>query len=166
MPLSPSIFPKTPLTTPQRYSDPPTPESANGFGFIKPLGPPSYGAPKKYYFHMSEILTPDEDGGIDIGEPVSFKVVPTSNNKGIQAVDVQRAEPPKEKEEEKENEKPLEDGVAAMGVNDAADWGAGAWGEPAEKEGKEEGEMVDGGEGVVNGAGDAPAADAVDESWF
>lgn len=57
---------------------------------------------------MSEIMNPDEDGGIEPETGVSFIIVPA--RKGLQAAAVTIADPPavEKKEEEKEGEPLLE----------------------------------------------------------
>ena len=68
---------------------------------------------------MSEIETPDNDGGIDAGTNVSFIVIPAK--KGIQAAAVTIADPPEEPKEEEL--KPLETSFADMGVSEPANTG-------------------------------------------
>lgn len=97
----------------ERYSDPPTAESTNGYGFIEPLDPPGYGQPKKYYFHMSELEDPDDNGGIEPGTGVSFIVQPARSGRGFQACMVTAADPPKPEEG-----RSLEAGLKKMNVND------------------------------------------------
>ena len=72
---------------------------------------------------MSEIVEPDDAGGIDVGQNVSFKVMPARSGKGVQAVDVTIADPPEEMQEEKDEETdekqdPAE-GFAELKVDDA-----------------------------------------------
>ncbi len=122
----------------QQYFDPTERKPTNGYGFIEPLDPPSYGAPKKsvqlaepqtslpqsntstrYFFHMDEIVTPDEYGGLNPGTPVSFIIVPAK--KGIQAAAVTKADPPEEKKEDvptTEAEDPFANGFAEMKVTE------------------------------------------------
>ena len=71
---------------------------------------------------MSEIETPDDDGGIDEGTNVSFIVIPAK--KGIQAAAVTIADPPEEPKEEKASEPTLETSFADMDVTESS--GAGA----------------------------------------
>ncbi len=116
----------------ERYSDPPNAESTNGYGFIELLDPPGYGQPKKYYFHMSEIEDPDDNGGIEPGTGVSFIVQPARSGRGFQACMVTVADPPKPEEETS-----LEAGLGKMNVNDegktktdaGADEGWGSFGD-------------------------------------
>lgn len=68
---------------------------------------------------MSEIETPDEDGGIEPTTNVSFIVIPAK--KGIQAAAVTIADPPIE---EKENEKPLEKAFADIGFGNDDGFGS------------------------------------------
>lgn len=49
---------------------------------------------------MSEIETPDEAGGIQPGTGVSFIITTARSGKGLQAVAVTIADPPKEEEPE------------------------------------------------------------------
>lgn len=71
---------------------------------------------------MDEIVTPDEDGGVNPGAHVSFIIVPAK--KGIQAAAVTIVDPPEEKKEDekKENvptkafEDPFADSFAKMKV--------------------------------------------------
>jgi len=83
----------------ERYSDPPTADSTNGYGFIEPLNVAGYGQPKKYYFHMSELEDPDDNGGIEPGTGVSYIVQPARSGRGFQACMVSVADPPKSEEE-------------------------------------------------------------------
>ena len=55
---------------------------------------------------MSEIMDPDEDGGIEPETGVSFIVVPAK--KGLQAAAVTIADPPAVEEKKEEPEPPLE----------------------------------------------------------
>ena len=64
---------------------------------------------------MSEIETPDEDGGIEPGFNVSFIVLPAK--KGVQAAAVTIADPPSN-DNDKENVPALEASFADMGVKD------------------------------------------------
>lgn len=114
--------------------DPPDTRPHTGYGFITPLNPTSYGAPDKYYFHMSEIEDPDEYGGIEPGTGVSFIITPARSGKGVQAVAVTIADPPKQ---DKENEDPTNGAFGALKVadpNEGGAWGTedsaagGAWG--------------------------------------
>lgn len=115
------------LTRDKRYLDPPESKPDSGYGFITPLNEISYGPPKKYYFHMSAIETPDEYGGIEPGTGVSFIV--TSARKGVQAVAVTVADPPTE---DKENEDPMNASFATFKVEETDDTGdaaeANTWG--------------------------------------
>ena len=118
------------------YSDPPETKPDSGYGFITPLKKTSYGAPNSFYFHMSEIETPDEDGGIEPGTDVSFIITTARSGKGFQAVAVTVADPPKE---EQENGNSIHASFDALkveevdGTGDAAEgdtWGNGeseAW---------------------------------------
>ena len=54
---------------------------------------------------MDEIVTSDEDGGINPGTHVSFIVIPAK--KGIQAAAVTIVDPPEEKEDEKKENVPM-----------------------------------------------------------
>lgn len=105
---------------------------------------------------MSEIITPDEDGGIDVGESVSFVIMPARSGKGVQACEVTFAEPPKKEEE---NIKPM-GGVAAADGNGEMDWGNPASTTDAAANGNG---AADG--GPANGAGDTPAADPAMMDW-
>ena len=109
--------------------DPPESRPTTGYGFITPLNPTSYGAPDKYYFHMSEIETPDEYGGIEPGTGVSFVITPARSGKGVQAVAVTIADPPKEN---KENQDPTHGSFGALKIADANGFGddaqGGGWG--------------------------------------
>ena len=113
----------------KRYLDPPESKPNSGYGFIIPLSTTSYGAPKKYYFHMSEIETPDEYGGIEPGTGVSFIVTTTRSGKGVQAVAVTIADPPKV---DKENESCIHttfDALTVAEVNGSGDAAEdGTWG--------------------------------------
>ena len=75
----------------------------------------------RYYFHMSNIETPDEDGGLSPETGVSFIVVPAK--KGVQAACVRVEDPP---------EPTPETALADLSLNDQAT-DTGAWGndEPA-----------------------------------
>lgn len=64
---------------------------------------------------MSEIETPDEDGGIEPGSNVSFIVLPAK--KGVQAAAVTIADPPSN-DNDKQNVPALEASFADMGVKD------------------------------------------------
>jgi len=110
---------------------------------------------------MSEIVTPDEDGGIDIGEAVSFVVMPARSGKGIQACDVKFAEPPKK---EGENVKPM-GGLSIADGNGETDWGAGGWGAPASSTDAAANDSGDANRGTANGAGDTPAGDPAIMDW-
>lgn len=125
--LSTFLFSPTWLTcTRKRYLDPPDSKPDSGYGFIVPLDTTSYGAPKRYYFHMSEIVTPDEHGGIEPGTGVKFIVTPSRSGKGFQAVDVAVADPP---EENKGNKNSIHASFDAMKVDDAGDAAQGdSWG--------------------------------------
>ena len=109
--------------------DPPESRPLTGYGFITPLNPTSYGAPEKYYFHMSEIETPDEYGGIEPGTGVSFVITPARSGKGVQAVAVTIADPPKAN---KENQDPTHGTFGALKITDSNGFGddaqGGAWG--------------------------------------
>ena len=109
--------------------DPPESKPDTGYGFITPLNQTSYGAPDKYYFHMSEIETPDEYGGIEPGTGVSFVITPARSGKGVQAVAVTIADPPKEN---KENQDPTHGSFGALKLEDANGFGddaqGGGWG--------------------------------------
>lgn len=85
---------------------------------------------------MSKIETPDEYGGIEPGTGVSFIITTARSGKGIQAVCVTIADPPKEDKENENSihasfselkvEEPEENGDAAEGDT----WGTGgsdAW---------------------------------------
>ena len=80
---------------------------------------------------MSEIETPDEEGGIDKGTNVSFIVVPAK--KGIQAAAVKAADPPVKKEnvpavEDAFGEMKLtgeSNGTATVAADDA--WDTSTW---------------------------------------
>jgi hypothetical protein len=90
---------------------------------------------------MSEIATPDEDGGIEPGSTVSFIVL--AAKKGVQAAAVTLADPPNnnsnDNKENKENV-PFETSFGALGVGDSGN---------ASKEG-------DMGDGWGNGVGSEP----------
>lgn len=116
------------------YKDPPPSKPDSGYGFIVELDQLSVKKPKKHYFHMWEIETPDDAGGIDVDTMVSFIIVPA--RKGFQAAAVTIADPPKEEEGDKENETPLEKAIEEMHVTEASettmdapigDWGSGGW---------------------------------------
>lgn len=110
----------------KRYLDPPDTKPDSGYGFITPLNTTSYGAPKKYYFHMSEIETPDEYGGIEPGTSVSFIVTIARSGKGVQASAVTIADPPKEN---KENENSIHESLDTLKVADVDDTGNTAEGD-------------------------------------
>ena len=86
---------------------------------------------------MSEIETPDEYGGIEPGTGVSFIITTARSGKGVQAVSVTIADPPKQ---DKENESSIHASFSELKVaepeesGDTGDtWGAGgsdawAWG--------------------------------------
>lgn len=107
----------------KRYLDPPESKPESGYGFIVPLDSTSYGAPKRYYFHMSEIETPDEYGGIEPGTGVKFIVTSSRSGKGFQAVGVTIVDPP---EDNKENEDPIHASFDAMKVAETDDTGNAA----------------------------------------
>ena len=86
---------------------------------------------------MDSITTPDEYGGLYVGDHVSFIIVPA--RKGVQAADVTLEDEPKQEEEikEKMDELNLDDGDNAKGENGtgetkavevADEWDLGAWG--------------------------------------
>ncbi|KAL9133124.1 MAG: hypothetical protein Q9175_005695 [Cornicularia normoerica] len=97
----------------KRYLDPPDNKPDSGYGFIAPLNTTNHGAPKKYYFHMSEIANPDEDGGIEPGTGVSFVVATARSGKGVQAVTVTIADPQKV---DKENKNSIHGSFGALKV--------------------------------------------------
>ena len=69
---------------------------------------------------MSEIATPDEDGGIEPGSTVSFIVL--AAKKGVQAAAVTLADPPNNNSNNSDNDKeniPFEDTFAGLGVSDS-----------------------------------------------
>ena len=68
---------------------------------------------------MSEIETPDDNGGIDADTNVSFIVIPAK--KGIQAAAVTIADPPEEPKEETLSEPTLETSFADLGVTENTD---------------------------------------------
>ena len=70
---------------------------------------------------MSEIETPDDDGGIDEDTNVSFIIIPA--RKGVQAAAVTIADPPEEPKEETLSEPTLETSFADMGVTDPTEAG-------------------------------------------
>ncbi|KAL9132630.1 MAG: hypothetical protein Q9175_006194 [Cornicularia normoerica] len=119
------------------YKDPPSSKPDSGYGFIVELDQLTLKKPKKHYFHMSEIETPDDAGGIDPDTTVSFIIIPA--RKGFQAVAVTIADPPKEEGADKENEVPLETAMEQMHVTEANEtttdatngdwgsWGSGGW---------------------------------------
>lgn len=113
----------------QFYFDPCETKPDSGYGFITPLEKPGYGAARKYYFHMSEIETPDEYGGIEPETIVSFIITASRTGKGVQAVAVTIADPPKE---EKENENPIHASFDALKVAEVEETGdaaeGGTWG--------------------------------------
>lgn len=63
---------------------------------------------------MSEIMDPDEDGGIDLETGVSFIIVPAK--KGVQAAAVTIADPPTIEEKKEEPEPALETAVENLNV--------------------------------------------------
>ena len=69
---------------------------------------------------MSSIEDPDEYGGIEPGTGVSFLVTPARSGKGVQAVAVTIADPPKE---DKENESPIHSSFDALKVAEAGENG-------------------------------------------
>ena len=81
---------------------------------------------------MSEIETPDEYGGIEPGTGVSFVISPARSGKGVQAVAVTIADPPKENKENKENQDPTHGSFGALKLADpnviAGNAEGGAWG--------------------------------------
>ncbi|CAD6586950.1 MAG: hypothetical protein ASARMPRED_002886 [Alectoria sarmentosa] len=107
----------------ERYLDPPDTKPDSGYGFITPLTTTSYGAPKKYYFHMSEIETPDEYGGIEPGTGVSFIITTARSGKGVQAAAVTVADPPNE---DKEKENSIHRSFSELKVAEAEDAGDAA----------------------------------------
>ncbi|KAF6230560.1 hypothetical protein HO173_011097 [Letharia columbiana] len=127
------------------YKDPPSSKPDSGYGFIVELDQLTVKKPKKHYFHMWEIETPDDAGGIDPETMVSFIIIPAK--KGFQAAAVTIADPPKEEETTQENEAPwgtaaednetpLETAMEEMHVSEAnettadatrGDWGSGGW---------------------------------------
>ena len=107
----------------KRYLDPPDTKPDSGYGFITPLTTTSYGAPKKYYFHMSEIETPDEYGGIEPGTGVSFIITTARSGKGVQAAAVTVADPPNE---DKEKENSIHRSFSELKVAEAEDAGDAA----------------------------------------
>ena len=113
---------------PKFYADPRREELNNGYGFIIPDGPQAYGAPRKYYFHMDSITTPDEYGGLWPGDHVSFIVVPAK--KGVQAIEVTLEDPSTPEGLKSEDEI---EGVVAIGkenkppITEADAVNAGAW---------------------------------------
>lgn len=66
---------------------------------------------------MSEIETPDKNGGIDEDTNVSFIIIPAK--KGIQAAAVTIADPPEEPKEEEASQPTLETSFADMGVTES-----------------------------------------------
>ena len=78
---------------------------------------------------MSEIETPDEYGGIEPETIVSFIITASRTGKGVQAVAVTIADPPKE---EKENENPIHASFDALKVAEVEETGdaaeGGTWG--------------------------------------
>ncbi len=95
----------------QCYYDPTPSKPTNGFGFIEATGPP-YSGPRRHYFHMDQIATPDDKGGLYHGDYVSFIVVQA--RKGFQAVDVKL-----EDHHKPEDEDEIEAKMAAMNVGDS-----------------------------------------------
>ena len=78
---------------------------------------------------MSEIETPDEDGGIEPGTGVSFIVTTARSGKGVQAVAVTIAEPPKEDEESESSIHASFDALKVEEVNGSGDAAeGGTWG--------------------------------------
>lgn len=75
---------------------------------------------------MSEIETPDEYGGIEPETIVSFIVTASRTGKGVQAVAVTIADPPKE---DKENENPIHTSFDALKVAEVDDTGTAAEGD-------------------------------------
>ena len=72
---------------------------------------------------MSEIETPDDEGGIDADTNVSFIVI--AAKKGIQAAAVTICDPPEPKvETQKENVAPIESSFADLGLSATTDTGA------------------------------------------
>lgn len=132
------------------YKDPPPTNPNSGHGFIVELDQLATKQPKqqkRHYFHMSEIETPDEQGGIDKDTGVSFIIIPA--RKGTQAASVTIADPPKEKPVATQEttgfgtdsawggwgaEAPVEE-KATVGEStaDGADGAWGAWGEAVEE---------------------------------
>ena len=111
----------------KRYLDPPESKPTSGYGFIVPLdSATSYGTPKRYYFHMSEIETPDEYGGIEPGTGVKFVVTPSRSGKVFLAVAVAVADP---SDENKENEDPVQGSFGALSIEDVGDGAAAAEGD-------------------------------------
>lgn len=75
---------------------------------------------------MSEIETPDEYGGIEPGTSVSFIIATARSGKGVQAVAVTIADPPKD---DKENENSIHASLGALKVAEADDTGDAADGD-------------------------------------
>ncbi|KAL9071982.1 MAG: hypothetical protein Q9161_003914 [Pseudevernia consocians] len=112
------------------YKDPPPSKPDSGYGFIVELDQLNVKKPKKHYFHMWEIMTPDDKGE----SIVSFIIIPA--RKGFQAAAVTIADPPKEEEADPENGRLLEKVMEEMNVGEAnetttdatnGDWGSGTW---------------------------------------
>ena len=108
------------------YFDPSETKPDSGYGFITPLEKSSYGAAKKYYFHKSEIETPDEYGRIEPETIVSFIITASRTGKGVQAVAVTIADPP---QAEKENENPINASLDALNVAEFDETGDAAVGD-------------------------------------
>ena len=75
---------------------------------------------------MSEIETPDEYGGIEPETIVSFIITASRTGKGVQAVAVTIADPPKE---EKENKNPINASFNALQVAEVDNTGDAAEGD-------------------------------------
>ena len=76
----------------------------------------------RYFFHLSNIVDPDEQGGLEPGTGVSFIIIPAK--KGFQAAAVTVEDPPKPEP------KPLETSMANLNVDDTATAEDG-WGDDA-----------------------------------
>ena len=96
------------------YKDPPTSKPNSGYGFIVELDQLELKKPKKHYFHMSEIQTPDDAGGIDPEAIVSFIIIPA--RKGFQAAAIAITGAARNGEADKEDEAPLEQAMEEMHV--------------------------------------------------
>ena len=75
---------------------------------------------------MDEILTPDEDGGIEPGSHVSYIVIPAK--KGVQAVAVTLVPPPGERKEDAPATG-IDSSFAQMGFGQSQDNSNAGWGD-------------------------------------